>query len=237
MKLNIFELAQKVNEYFKKEDVVSSDGRQSLEVSERRIRDYMTKGLLDKPEGSGREKFFNERHVEQLIALRKLQFSGASEKYVTSSLCNSTSPVKSPLVGLSGASFSQESPTESLAFIEQLASMRGIPLASTYRTEKENIQLLANSKINSPHFQKNNLNFSTRSLLGQSDFVGSASANGLVQKEKIESPKIYAEYEISESPSIQLKIEVMDEQKTQQIVDAVKKNITTILNNQNIKGD
>lgn len=88
MKLNIDELASKVNDIISKDlesksDLIK-DGRQSNVLSARRIRDYMTKGLIHKPFGT-KEKWFDESHVNALVALRKLQHNGLSEQYIISS--------------------------------------------------------------------------------------------------------------------------------------------------------
>jgi DNA-binding transcriptional MerR regulator len=87
MKLTIEDLAEKVNniisENFKNNYI--KDGRQSFVLSPRRIRDYITKGLIDKPVGDGREKWFDESHVNALVSLRLLQHNGLSEQYIISS--------------------------------------------------------------------------------------------------------------------------------------------------------
>lgn len=87
MRLTIEELADKVNdlvaEHFKNNAI--KDGRQSSVLSTRRIRDYITKGLLEKPIGNGREKWFDESHVNALVSLRLLQHNGLSEQYILSS--------------------------------------------------------------------------------------------------------------------------------------------------------
>lgn len=89
MQLTIEQLADKVNEkiveHFKDSPESLKDGRQSSVISTRRIRDYITKGLLDKPIGSGREKWFDENHVEVLVSLRLLQHNGLSDQYILSS--------------------------------------------------------------------------------------------------------------------------------------------------------
>ncbi len=88
MKLNIEELADKVNELVDKEldnkQGSIKDARQSNILSTRRIRDYMTKGLLHKPNGT-KEKWFDESHVNALVAIRLLQHNGLSEQYIMSS--------------------------------------------------------------------------------------------------------------------------------------------------------
>ena len=89
-KLTIQELAQEVNSELKKTVSSATDARYSQEISERRIRDYMTKGLLDKPFGQGREKWFSQSHIEKLLALRNLQADGLSDQYLKK-LSNSSS--------------------------------------------------------------------------------------------------------------------------------------------------
>lgn len=88
-KLNMAELTQVVNEELKKNSSEVTDARMSSELSERRVRDYITKGLLDKPFGQGRDKWFGMEHVNKLVALRKLQSDGLSDqqlkKFSTSS--------------------------------------------------------------------------------------------------------------------------------------------------------
>lgn len=88
MKLNIEELANKVNEIINEElnskQEHIRDARQSSVLSTRRIRDYMTKGLLHKPQGT-KEKWFDETHVSALVSLRMLQHNGLSEQYILSS--------------------------------------------------------------------------------------------------------------------------------------------------------
>ncbi len=86
---NIQELADKVNELLKKEDKLRlsiKDSRINLELSERRIRDYMTKGLLEKPLQDGSKKWFNDKHVDQLFSIRKLQIQGISESVIKEQL-------------------------------------------------------------------------------------------------------------------------------------------------------
>lgn len=87
MKLTIEELANKVNQLLckKLDSNLLRDGRQSTEISTRRIRDYITKGLLKNPIGNGREKWFGQDHVEELLALRLLQHNGLSDQYIINS--------------------------------------------------------------------------------------------------------------------------------------------------------
>ena len=77
-KLTIAQLAEKVNDELKNK--TSSDARYSSELSERRIRDYISKGILDKPFGQGRDKWFGQQHVDKLLAVRNLQSDGISDQ-------------------------------------------------------------------------------------------------------------------------------------------------------------
>jgi DNA-binding transcriptional MerR regulator len=89
MKLTIEQLADKVNELIAEKAVAQpeliKDGRQSSTLSTRRIRDYITKGLIEKPVGVGREKWFDNSHVDALVSLRMLQHNGLSDHYIMNS--------------------------------------------------------------------------------------------------------------------------------------------------------
>lgn len=91
IKYTIEELADKVNSITK--DLKLVDNRQKKTLSVRTIRDYMTKNLLDKPYGQGKNKWFGNLHVEKLIALRNMKADGitdrALEKISTGSYENS----------------------------------------------------------------------------------------------------------------------------------------------------
>ena len=92
IKLTIEDLADKVNEiledHFKTHPEMISDARQSNILSTRRIRDYLTKGLIPKPfsTGEGKQKWFDHTHVDALVALRLLQHNGLSEQYISKEL-------------------------------------------------------------------------------------------------------------------------------------------------------
>ena len=77
MKLTIEQLAEKVNKDLS--TLSSEDKRFSNNLSVRRIRDYMTKGVLEKPFKDGKNTYFTERHYQKLIALREVQSEGISE--------------------------------------------------------------------------------------------------------------------------------------------------------------
>lgn len=87
MKYTIEELAQVVNSKLKDENNLSSlkDNRFVDEISVRRIRDYITKKSISSPIREGRNVYFTDEHVNELLNLRKLQKSGLSEKFITNS--------------------------------------------------------------------------------------------------------------------------------------------------------
>lgn len=78
--MTIEKLAEEVNRNIKTE--TASDKRRSNALSVRRIRDYLSKGLMDKPIKDGRSALFGKKHLEQLIALRGLQSEGLSDQYM-----------------------------------------------------------------------------------------------------------------------------------------------------------
>lgn len=77
--MKIEDLADKVNDILEKEENQTTDKRISKKISTRRIRDYISKGLIEKPYKNGKNIYFGLTHVENLVALRKIQNSGISE--------------------------------------------------------------------------------------------------------------------------------------------------------------
>jgi DNA-binding transcriptional MerR regulator len=79
--MSIEELAEIANRQLNEEKLSfdNSDGRYGSEISIRRIRDYMSKGILDKPLKTGRNTYFTETHLNQLLNVRKLQAQGLSD--------------------------------------------------------------------------------------------------------------------------------------------------------------
>ncbi len=49
-----------------------------VEMNKRKIRFYMQKGLVDRPEGTGRGARYSHRHLEQLLSVRKWKDAGLS---------------------------------------------------------------------------------------------------------------------------------------------------------------
>jgi DNA-binding transcriptional MerR regulator len=48
------------------------------ELPRRTVRYYIQTGLVDRPEGLGKGAYYTERHVEQLLQVRKWQLAGLS---------------------------------------------------------------------------------------------------------------------------------------------------------------
>lgn len=49
-----------------------------VEMNKRKIRFYIQKGLLQRPEGTGKGAFYTHRHLEQLLTIRKWKEAGLS---------------------------------------------------------------------------------------------------------------------------------------------------------------
>ncbi len=49
-----------------------------VDMNKRKIRFYIQKGLVDRPEGTGKGAHYTHRHLEQLLAIRKWKEAGLS---------------------------------------------------------------------------------------------------------------------------------------------------------------
>jgi len=49
-----------------------------VEMNKRKIRFYIQKGLVDRPEGTGKGASYSHRHLEQLLTVRKWKEAGVS---------------------------------------------------------------------------------------------------------------------------------------------------------------
>lgn len=86
-KMNIKEFTDKVNKLLNSVEYKSStisDMRFGEIISERRIRDYVSKGLIDKPIKVGKFAYYEEKHLNQLLNIRELQAKGLSDKSIFS---------------------------------------------------------------------------------------------------------------------------------------------------------
>lgn len=88
-KFTLEELTKEVNfqienKVFSNKDLNKIDLRYSEKLSERRIRDFTTKGLISKPIKEGRYVFYTEKHIEEIIKLREIQSKGISDNSILS---------------------------------------------------------------------------------------------------------------------------------------------------------
>ena len=69
-------------------------------VSRRTIRFYVQQGLIDPPRGKGRGSYYTERHIQQILTIRKLQRQGAPLDQIkkTKQISISSNPVNKPTV-------------------------------------------------------------------------------------------------------------------------------------------
>jgi hypothetical protein len=90
MKVQITEFVEIANQKIKEEILTkSSDSRLAESLTERRIRDYATKDVMDKPIKEGRNAYYTEKHLEQVLDIRKLQVSGISDKFMATQYSSS----------------------------------------------------------------------------------------------------------------------------------------------------
>lgn len=116
-KYTIEDLVVQVNSKIKNEDKFTNikDNRVSEEVSLRKVRDLLSKGLISRGIKEGRNVYFDEIHVEQILEYKKLQGQGVSERllrsfsseYITKIDINENNQVsvENELSGLSDNSF------------------------------------------------------------------------------------------------------------------------------------
>lgn len=85
-KLSIEELVEEVNKITSQLETKSTDSRMASEITVRKVRYLLTNNMVDKPKKEGRNIYFTQDHVNQIVAIRKLQLDGLSEKYISSML-------------------------------------------------------------------------------------------------------------------------------------------------------
>ena len=91
MELTIGELAATASAAVASADVRGANRRVTDLPDERTIRWYSTIGLLDRPSGSrGRTALYDERHVLQLVAIKRLQSEGRTLAEIQDELVGAT---------------------------------------------------------------------------------------------------------------------------------------------------
>lgn len=78
------ELTKEVNLRLSMMEYTTTDSRQSKDFSPRRIRDLATKDLIAKPFRDGRNVYYTEQHVQELVDLKTLQSKGMTDKSLIS---------------------------------------------------------------------------------------------------------------------------------------------------------
>lgn len=85
-RLSIEELVEEVNKITSQLEIKSTDSRMASEITVRKVRYLLTNNMVDKPKKDGRNTYFTQDHVNQIVGIRKLQLDGLSEKYISSML-------------------------------------------------------------------------------------------------------------------------------------------------------
>lgn len=219
--MTIEELAKKVNELLKETSKNSlqenTDKRYSNELSVRRIRDYLSKGLLDKPFKNGKTALFGQQHLNKLIALRELQSDGLSEQYIKK--LQDTEPV----VYMSS----------SQSFVNDVNDVNEI---NHFSSEDINMQNEALSLINSFNKSVPNVSLSGNALgtsLTSKGLVGayyqqSESSKSTALNTISTTSKIWKEYQLDNEGKVFLKIENdYFPQEATQIIENLKNILNT----------
>lgn len=144
----IQELVEAANKEIKMNpsDYNSQDGRYSSELTVRRVRDYISKGILEKADKkNGKFDIYEEKHLNKLLDIRKLQQQGFGDRTITSSLNNLYS-YNNNLLGASNNNLCQEvdlssdtSKNKALNIIEELkndSNKKETPLLDTQSTNR-----------------------------------------------------------------------------------------------------
>ena len=82
-KYNLNEFVEVSNKKLKEQNDGYVDSRFNESVTVRRVRDYLSKGLISKPEKQGRNLYFDDSHVEELIGIRNLHKTGMSDRLLS----------------------------------------------------------------------------------------------------------------------------------------------------------
>lgn len=81
-RMTLEELTDKVNNAMQIDGYQSLDKRHKEITTGRRIRDYISKGIVDKAEKDGRNVYYTNKHYEQVLYCRKLQQEGLNDQFI-----------------------------------------------------------------------------------------------------------------------------------------------------------
>lgn len=220
--MKIEELAKKANEVLKNSSNASndtSDKRYSNELSVRRIRDYVSKGLLDKPFKSGKTALFGQQHLNKLVALRELQSDGLSEQYIKK--LQDTEPTMYT--------------ASAQSLLNNISEMNEV---SHFSSEDVNMQNDALSLIHSfnkamPNHNGSLSNNALGTTLNSKNLVGAyyqqtESSKSIALNTVSTTSKVWKEYQLDQEGKVFLKIENdYFPQETNQIIENLKNILNT----------
>lgn len=86
--MTLEELTDKVNNTMQTDKYQSLDKRHKELTTGRRIRDYISKGMVDKAEKNGRNVYYTTKHYEQVLYCRKLQQEGLNDQFIKKMINN-----------------------------------------------------------------------------------------------------------------------------------------------------
>ena len=113
----ITELAAEVATALAEAEVDQSSGRVTEVPSTRTIRYYTTHGLLDAPSAfKGRTAFYGPRHLQQLVAIKRLQARGATLVEIQTRLVSADDAVLADLAGVAEPAPRTEAPRRAESF-------------------------------------------------------------------------------------------------------------------------
>ena len=204
-KYTINQLVDQVNTRLKNEQDFTNkqDNRISDIITERKVRDMLSKNMISKGQKEGKFVYFDDLHVDQILEIKKLQVQGLNERFLRS-YTNSDYQLNSQA--------NEESNSLKSSALEELnrialnmkgsESMAGVALNGAIP--------LSSDKLNSGHEKLRN------SLLDQGSIkdsiYGSTEIELLKGTQKYRdlqklSVKSYMEYPLDETGSLTLKIE------------------------------
>src|ERR1700709_1074887 len=118
MELTIGELAATAAAAVAAADVRGADRRVTDLPDERTIRWYSTIGLLDRPSGSrGRTSLYGERHVLQLVAIKRRQAEGRTLAEIQTELVGATDRTLRRIADLPSVETSAATPLHAAAAV------------------------------------------------------------------------------------------------------------------------
>lgn len=204
-KLTIDDLVNRVNTLLKEEENGGvKDSRISDEITVRKVRDLLTKGMIDKPQKVGRNTYFNDQHINQVMAIRKMQLEGLPEKYISNVIGSyaipkdivDTSLTRGLELGAIGGSMlnsTQKIVPQSAEILSSASSIASNSVAQGALNAIRSIQ--EKSSTASTDLVKDHM--SKKSLIGSSNYMDSFKT----------ASKSYQEFPLDSEAKVSLKIE------------------------------